>query len=735
MILQNDMAIDRFGNLHICYYDFSHSDLVYATNASGFWTSETIGSVYDNCSPSIAVDSAGHAHISYYDGQNQDLQYATNASGAWVAIALESAGTVGEFTSIAVDGSDAVHISCYDRTNGTLKYLTNSSGSWVSAALDSGGMYTSTAVDAAGKIHIGYFEYRGCKLKVATNVSGAWVTVPVLSDGSGKQCISLAVDGTGRNHIAYYNDSEDSLFYITDLPGYWRKRKIDSPGETGLYASVGIDVTDGIHIGYYGNGLRYATDATCYWVRETVAPYVWASVSVALDSNGKAHMSYSSSRALEYLNNVTGTWEHLTIDRPLTAVEHSSIAVDAMDSAHIAYSCYLVIFSGEEVIHDHDLKYATNASGLWVAATVDGAGDVGEFPSIALDGSGNVHISYLSAGAWFHSLKYATNVSGSWETVTLDDGLVGGGQTSIAVDAEGSVHISYYGGNTLKYATNASGLWETVALDGGGSDVGRYSSIAVDAAGAVHIGYSGADTLKYATNATGLWTTETVCDRFLGSGKYASLALGSDGTVCIGHHGDDGTLLLTSSGEIPCVDGDGDGYGNPAAPDCAHPEPDCDDVRPEVRPGAMEGPFGGATCTDGLDNNCNGLIDEADPGCAGSCFDEDGDGYGNPASPECTHPQWDCNDSNPSVHSGAVEICGNGSDDDCDGEIDEGCGYSAAANAEASVYGSKAVAGSGLFNELGLVLAPDGMVLLLKRLRRGRSGKQKLTPYSGQGHT
>jgi hypothetical protein len=42
---------------------------------------------------------------------------------------------------------------------------------------------------------------------------------------------------------------------------------------------------------------------------------------------------------------------------------------------------------------------------------------------------------------------------------------------------------------------------------------------------------------------------------------------------------------------------------------------DCDDSDPEVNPGAVEGPFGHATCSDGLDNDCDGLIDTNDSDC------------------------------------------------------------------------------------------------------------------------
>gem|GEM_PF-4893655 len=58
-------------------------------------------------------------------------------------------------------------------------------------------------------------------------------------------------------------------------------------------------------------------------------------------------------------------------------------------------------------------------------------------------------------------------------------------------------------------------------------------------------------------------------------------------------------------------DNDGDGYANPVCTDacdgCVGPEVDCDDSDASVHPGATE------VCGDGKDNDCDGLIDAADP--------------------------------------------------------------------------------------------------------------------------
>jgi hypothetical protein len=113
------------------------------------------------------------------------------------------------------------------------------------------------------------------------------------------------------------------------------------------------------------------------------------------------------------------------------------------------------------------------------------------------------------------------------------------------------------------------------------------------------------------------------------------------------------------------VDGDGDGYAGEGGPDC-------DDANAEVSPGAAE------VC-DGadLDEDCNGLSEDADPGVNGQqegYVDADGDGYGSgEVITACDLPTnavsvgGDCADEDRFVNPGETEVCGDGIDNDCDG--------------------------------------------------------------------
>jgi hypothetical protein len=116
-------------------------------------------------------------------------------------------------------------------------------------------------------------------------------------------------------------------------------------------------------------------------------------------------------------------------------------------------------------------------------------------------------------------------------------------------------------------------------------------------------------------------------------------------------------------GSVGFVDGDGDGYAA-----CA----ECDDTDAAISPDASE-------ACDGIDDDCDGAIDEDDAVDPATWFaDADADGFGAPGSSlaACDAPEGyvadatDCDDASAIAFPGATEIC-DGTDDDCDGAIDE----------------------------------------------------------------
>jgi hypothetical protein len=94
---------------------------------------------------------------------------------------------------------------------------------------------------------------------------------------------------------------------------------------------------------------------------------------------------------------------------------------------------------------------------------------------------------------------------------------------------------------------------------------------------------------------------------------------------------------------------------------------DCDDGNPDVHPGAVE-----SCASSGVDDDCDGLIDDDDPGAVSSEWfvDLDGDGFGG-VYEACSPPGTvttdgsDCDDDDADINPDATEVCGNGVDEDC----------------------------------------------------------------------
>jgi hypothetical protein len=137
---------------------------------------------------------------------------------------------------------------------------------------------------------------------------------------------------------------------------------------------------------------------------------------------------------------------------------------------------------------------------------------------------------------------------------------------------------------------------------------------------------------------------------------------------------------VADDGFAPVVvysDDDGDGYGGVELGETCGPyggtvsnPGDCDDTDAQAKPGAPE------RCN-AKDDDCDGNVDEAILAIWWADADEDTWGDPGTATETCDpEPGWitrgeDCDDTNWDSYPYAPEICDDGRDNDCDGEIDE----------------------------------------------------------------
>ena len=124
------IALDNLGNPHISYYDYTDGDLKYAfwsgsvfPAAGGGWNISTLRDVGDvGRFTSLKIYQADNTrHLCYYDYTNKDLMYARYSGGIWEFQVVDSLGDIGLFCSLDINGLGQPAISYYDNSRGDLK--------------------------------------------------------------------------------------------------------------------------------------------------------------------------------------------------------------------------------------------------------------------------------------------------------------------------------------------------------------------------------------------------------------------------------------------------------------------------------------------------------------------------------------------------------------------------------------------------------------------------------------
>jgi DNA-binding beta-propeller fold protein YncE len=314
---------------------------------------------------------------------------------------------------------------------------------------------------------------------------------------------------------------------------------------------------------------------------------------------------------------------------------------------------------------------------------------------VAVNADGEVFV----ADTGNHRIQKFTSTGlflGKWGSSGSGDGQFSS-PFGVAVDAEGNVFVADSGNNRIQKFTSAGGFILKWGILGLGDGQFRFpNGVAVDEGGNVLVADVENDRIQKFTSE-GVFLAKWGA---LGSGDgefFAPYGVAVDAG---------GNVFVTDSANhrVQRFTSDFDGDGSP-------PSLDCNNDDPHVHPDSAE------VC-DGIDNDCDGLVDDADSGLQGAPVwygDADGDGFGDPANSmaACVQPtgfladasdcsdadpnNWsscatcadadgdtwytgcdrfgtidgpDCDDSTSSVHPRAGELC-DGVDNDCNGIADE----------------------------------------------------------------
>lgn len=328
--------------------------------------------------------------------------------------------------------------------------------------------------DVVHAAYLGIGPSGSWSLMYAEKSEAGWTTEEVVVVGRAARGVSMAVDSEGVTHICTGSPGYPGFIYAHNEEGQWAV--VTLPTDYYLSSEVAVDSDDGVHIAYSG-GDYPGVDLAAY------------------------HLVYDG-----------GSWRSTQVQGPEDGIFPTvySLAVGADGSAHA------LIDNLDDDYLPYSLEYVSNSSGEWSSETLCVAEDYLGYPSMAIDGDGTAHVSYIGRlpGPEFR-LMYSTNDGGAWsEADVAYAGNAIPGATSLAVDAQGSVHIAYFtnhyisgvqfANHSLRCASNEAGTWDVRIVDdeSEGSVYMESLAVALDSRGYTHIGHTRVDVYKFASYAT-----------------------------------------------------------------------------------------------------------------------------------------------------------------------------------------------------------------------------------------
>jgi len=422
------IAVDSSGNVYVAYYtnggtvsggtNNGEYDIVVfklsGTDGSLIWTQQQTAfntSSYDG-DPSITVDGSGNVYVAYYT-QGGTVSGGTNNGGSSNDIVVFKLGTNGNllwtgqqtafntnqsdlFPSIAVDSSGNVYVA-YNTINGTVSGGTNN-----------------------GSNDIVVFKLDG------TNGNLMWTQQQTVFNTSSDDVVtSIAVDGLGNVYIAYWTDGgtvsggtnnggtrDIVVFKLDEMNGnlLWTQQQTAfNTSQYDMFPSIAVDGSSNVYVAYLTGGTVSGgtnngfsdivvfkldgTNGNLLWIGQQIAfntSYGDVFPSIAVDGSGNVYVTYYT--------------------------EGGTVSGGTNNGNNYGGSRDIVVFK----------LSGTNGNLLWTQQQTVFNTSTNDFnPSIAVDGSGNVYVTYYTNGGTVSGGTNNANINGpSLDIVVFKLGLI-----------------------------------------------------------------------------------------------------------------------------------------------------------------------------------------------------------------------------------------------------------------------------------------------------------------------
>jgi hypothetical protein len=404
--IANALSVTTSSNGSICLYVYGTADLI--VDVAGYYVDHDHDDRYYT---EAEVDAAL--------ADKADITSLLAPIAPSVPLAIDSAGSVGFFTSIAIGVNGNPVISHQDAINNDLEVAvcnnptcTTSTKSTIDD-IGSVGSDTSIAIGVNGNPVISYHDGgdRNLKVAVCNNPTCTTSTNSTIdSTGDVGRFTSIAIGINGNPVISYHDAMNGALkVAVCNNPTCTTSTNstIDSAGDVGLYTSIAIGVNGNPVISHLDAGNDDLKVAACD------NPTCTTSTNSTIDSAGSVGW-YTSIAIGVNGNPIISYWDGIGVDLKVAA-------------------CYNPTCTG------------VSESFRSVRSTIDDIGSVGSDTSIAIGVNGNPVISYHDATNGALKVAVCNNPTCTTSTnSTIDSAGSVGGYTSIAIGVNGNPMISYF---------------------------------------------------------------------------------------------------------------------------------------------------------------------------------------------------------------------------------------------------------------------------------------------------